>query len=169
MMTRLCYCFHNFIYLDCLVCIGTIFSRLMICVTLSLVGRGWVVPWVIWLTTNSAWWFLYQFVRSWSLICTLSFWTTLSCCLIVCVCVCLFYYLHKYQEFLTMKYYLYFAVPYNYLHRYQKFYEEGEREILLTEVSSLREQVLVFLEFNTEVISLLDSLFFKILRLTFVL
>ena len=68
-----------------------------------------------------------------------------------------------------MKYYLFSAVPYNYLHRYQEFYEEGEREILLTEVSSLREQVLVFLEFNTEVISLLDSLFFKILRLTFVL
>ena len=72
-MTRFCYCFHNFIYLNCHVCIGTIFSRLIICVTLSLVGRGWVVPWVIWMTTKSAWWFLYQFVGSWSLICTLLF------------------------------------------------------------------------------------------------
>ncbi|XP_020206458.1 kinesin-like protein KIN-12D isoform X3 [Cajanus cajan] len=30
------------------------------------------------------------------------------------------------------------------LRRYQEFYEEGEREILLTEVSSLREQLLQY-------------------------
>ncbi|KAL5127457.1 Kinesin-like protein KIN-12D [Glycine soja] len=35
-------------------------------------------------------------------------------------------------------------VPYNYLQRYQVFYEEGEREILLTEVSSLRDQLLQY-------------------------
>jgi len=48
-----------------------------------------------------------------------------------------------------MKYSLFLAVPYNYLYRYQEFYEEGERDILLAEVSSLREQVYLLLEFNT--------------------
>lgn len=38
---------------------------------------------------------------------------------------------------------LFLAVPYHDYHRYQEFYGEGEREILLGEVSSLREQVRV--------------------------
>lgn len=61
--------------------------------------------------------------------------------------------LRRYVSFLTktvtMKYSLLLAAPYNYLYRYQEFYEEGERDILLAEVSSLREQVFVLLEFNT--------------------
>lgn len=58
-----------------------------------------------------------------------------------------------------MKCSLTLAVPHDDNHRYQEFYEEGEREILLAEVSSLREQVQVFLEYNTEIFSILDSLF----------
>ncbi|KAJ7967416.1 Kinesin [Quillaja saponaria] len=37
------------------------------------------------------------------------------------------------------------------LRRFQEFYEEGEREILLAEVSSLREQLLQFLEGNSTI------------------
>ena len=47
--------------------------------------------------------------------------------------------------------------------RFQEFYEEGEREILLAELSSLRDQVCVFPESCTKVAFLLANLFGKLL------
>lgn len=60
---------------------------------------------------------------------------------------------------MIMKCRFFLAVPYHDYHRYQEFYEEGERENLLNEVSSLTEQVHVLVESCTEMFSLIDSLF----------
>lgn len=43
-----------------------------------------------------------------------------------------------------------FRLPYYDYLRYEEFYGEGEREILLSEVSSLREQVHMFLFYRIE-------------------
>jgi kinesin family protein 15 len=46
---------------------------------------------------------------------------------------------------LSVKCSIFLGFFFNDYHRYEEFYGEGEREILLSEVSSLREQVHVFL------------------------